>query len=784
MSAESPFAQSSSSSRDSGARERERPPLLADRFELRGLLGVGGMGSVYRAHDLELDEPIALKLLRRELLHQPGTLDRFRREVKLARKVTHPCVARTFDIGSHLDDRFITMELIEGESLANLLERTARLPLERVLDVARAVCDGLGAAHAVGVVHRDLKPDNVLLARDGRIALTDFGIARACEPTVGPMQTSGLAVGTPEYMAPEQLDTRATIDGRADVYALGVMLYEMVVGERPWHGDSPFAIAAARLVSPPPDPRAKAEVPDALARVILRCMARAPDGRYARTAEVAAALGGLTLPAGPVRGNPALLETMPPPRPIGAARKSVLFVALRPAGHADALRLGPALADLSAELLAACPGATVCLGAAGRDDDPREAARARGAQVVVHGTLHVAETRLSAAVRVVNVVDELVLADRHLVVPRAQPFALASLIAAAVGDALLLPRPKSLPAFPAHPGAAEAYLHARAEARSDDPLGNDRAIALFERAISLAPRDPWVNAAYARAMLHRYLVEDAPVSDLFEARDMARRCVEVAPAMVGAQEVLAHVAFELGDDLTAASALRRATLLAPASAELLALEARLRVALGDVDGGQLRIHRAQALAPTHPSIAWDAASIEALRGGATASVPPTTATASALGLLAASRLALWRANPTVARALLAEVTPRVFVRKTLVVALLQAGAFGSFDEAIAEATALAEHFADAPRRASRHRALVVELLAVSGRRVEALNALEALGEGGAVDLGWLDRAPPLASLRDADTFARVRRAADAAAAPARRALFAPAETLGFDDPAP
>src|SRR5438270_894298 len=147
--------------------------VIAGRYELLGLVGVGGMGSVYRARDTELDEVIALKVLRRELVDAPGMLDRFRREVKLARRVTHRNVARTFDIGEHQGERFLTMEFIEGESLARLLEREGTLPLPRIIEILRAVCAGLSAAHAAGVVHRDLKPDNVLIAEGGRIAITD-----------------------------------------------------------------------------------------------------------------------------------------------------------------------------------------------------------------------------------------------------------------------------------------------------------------------------------------------------------------------------------------------------------------------------------------------------------------------------------------------------------------------------------------------------------------------------------------------------------------------------------
>ena len=269
---------------------------IAGRYEILGLLGTGGMGCVYRAKDIRLDEIVALKLLARELAQLPGMLDRFRQEVKLARKVTHKNVARTFDLGEEAGEQFLTMELVEGESLSAILAREKRLSVSQTIDVAAAVCEGLAAAHAAGVVHRDLKPDNVLVAKDGRVVLTDFGIARALEQ-VG-IHTMGSPIGTPAYMAPEQLEASPNIDGRADQYAFGVMLFEMLTGALPFTGPSPYAIAAARLMQPPPDPRSvRPDLPDVIANVIMRCMARKPEDRFAKIEEIAFRLGSATLPA-------------------------------------------------------------------------------------------------------------------------------------------------------------------------------------------------------------------------------------------------------------------------------------------------------------------------------------------------------------------------------------------------------------------------------------------------------------------------------------------------------
>ena len=180
------------------------PALVGGRYTILGLVGVGGMGSVYRARDAELDEVVALKVLRKELVEMPGMLERFRQEVKLARRVTHRNIARTFDIGEHEGEKFLTMEYVDGESLAELCG-DGPIPLERVVGLSRDICAGRSAAHAAGGVHRDLKPDNVLVGKDGRLVITDFGIARALREGDDVVKTNGRPIGTPAYMAPEQV---------------------------------------------------------------------------------------------------------------------------------------------------------------------------------------------------------------------------------------------------------------------------------------------------------------------------------------------------------------------------------------------------------------------------------------------------------------------------------------------------------------------------------------------------------------------------------------------------
>ncbi len=248
------------------------------------------MGTVFRAYDVELEENLALKILRRELIEVPGTVERFRREVKLARRVTHRNVARVFDIGEHEGDKFLTMELVEGEALAEVLRRGLLSP-EEATRICLQIVEGLAAAHAAGVTHRDLKPENVLIAKGGRVVITDFGIARAHIDEGGVLRTMGAALGTPAYMAPEQVEPDRDVDARADIYSFGAVMFEMFTGRRAWPGESPIAVAAARLLQPPPDPLvARPELPVSYARIITRCLARKPVDRFPSAEAIAMAL--------------------------------------------------------------------------------------------------------------------------------------------------------------------------------------------------------------------------------------------------------------------------------------------------------------------------------------------------------------------------------------------------------------------------------------------------------------------------------------------------------------
>ncbi|MCB9630851.1 MAG: protein kinase [Sandaracinus sp.] len=265
--------------------------VLATRYEVLACLGAGAMGEVYRVLDRQLDEVVALKRL--TLSGHGEAAERFLREVKLGRRVTHRNVARTHDVGEHDGVLFLTMELVEGSTLEDVLEaRGGVIPFPEATRLCRQVLEGLAAAHDAGIVHRDLKPANVLVDGEGRAVLTDFGIARAsAEPALTRAQQ---LVGTPIYMAPEQVTGRP-VDHRADLYAFGVMLFELVTGQWPFSGETAIELALARVTQEPVDPRSLG-VPDLLAGVILRCLEREPSARPQSARDVLALLDGRATP--------------------------------------------------------------------------------------------------------------------------------------------------------------------------------------------------------------------------------------------------------------------------------------------------------------------------------------------------------------------------------------------------------------------------------------------------------------------------------------------------------
>ena len=254
-----------------------RGTIFAGRYEIIEELGEGGMGKVYRVEDNKINEEVALKILRPQIAVDKKTIERFRNELKLARRIAHRNVCKMYDLDEEKGTHYITMEYVPGEDLKSMIKMSRQLSVATAVNIAKQVCEGLSEAHRLGVVHRDLKPSNVMIDREGNARIMDFGIARSLDARG--ITGAGAVVGTPEYMSPEQVEGKEA-DQRSDIYSMGVILFEMLTGRVPFEGDSSLSIALKHKTEAPPDPRDfNAQIPEDLGHTILKCMEKDKEKR-------------------------------------------------------------------------------------------------------------------------------------------------------------------------------------------------------------------------------------------------------------------------------------------------------------------------------------------------------------------------------------------------------------------------------------------------------------------------------------------------------------------------
>ncbi len=298
-------------------RDIERGDLFAGRYEVVEGIGSGGMGKVYKVFDKKIHEMIALKLIKPEIGTDKAIIERFSQELKTARKITHRNVCRMFDIGEEAGTHFITMEYVTGEDLRSLINRIGQLTVGKTIDIAKQICEGLAEAHAMGIVHRDLKPQNIMIDREGKVKIMDFGIARFI--MARGVTITGTIIGTPEYMSPEQAEGKE-VDQRSDLYSLGIILFEALTGRVPFEGGTPLSIAMKHKTELPPHPRKlNIQIPADLNSLILRCLEKEKEKRYKTAFELISALEKIE------KGIPTTQRVLPEEKPLTAREITIKF---------------------------------------------------------------------------------------------------------------------------------------------------------------------------------------------------------------------------------------------------------------------------------------------------------------------------------------------------------------------------------------------------------------------------------------------------------------------------
>ena len=684
--------------------------ILADRYDLLARIGTGGMGSVYRARDRELDELVALKVIRGELARDPVMVERFRSEVKLARKVTHVNVARTFELGRDRDIVFCTMELVTGQSLTRRLAHDARLPHGEAVAIACAMCDGLAAAHAAGVIHRDIKPDNVLVSDDGRIVLADFGVAALSA-------AGGELSGTPAYMAPEQARGEAATPA-SDVYSVGVMLYEMVSGRRAFVGDVAKVLEDKQLFE---RLEPAGEVPPELARVIARATERDVAARIASAADLRRELAPW------LRAR--RLHTEPGLAPHPASDEATVMVLAAPDSDDPRMYLAEAICNEVLLNLARAPRIRVL-----PRHDGGEPAR---------------------VVASLDVGDELVVeierlgSSTSLEVPLAfeQVESGGRAIASAILTAVALPPPAG-GGITAE--ARDLVLQARYNAARDHRRAQ-LAYGQIERAQRLAPDDPQVAAVVAVVNVRRaFFQPDAPPDLLREAARAARRAVAAAPHLAEAHLALGHVELHHGNPVIAARHYRAAIARAPYHFEAHEYLGRMLLEAGYLDLALARMDTALAIMPSRRALRWEVARAYALEQR-WADYDHEVAELIAAGVdreFSRLRLASWRRD-TELMVKIGDAIPDF--NQTFVPGLMKhmrtvyiEGRWTEFRTEILQFLGI-----DSPnqRRTTFLRQLIAEMAGFVGDADMAIRAIASAMPHGFFDLHWLDRCPLLDCVR-------------------------------------
>jgi len=703
----------------------EEPLLLGKRYRPLALLGSGGMGTVYLARDDELDELVAVKVLRPELLGASAMLTRFRDEVRLSRRVSSPFVARTHDLGEHDGRFFVTMQYVEGETLSERIRREGRIPAGDAVAIARDICRGLGAVHEAGIVHRDLKPGNVLLARDGRAVLTDFGIAVRAGPAAAHTDGSG----TPTYAAPEQLAGGA-LDARTDVFAFGAMLFVMLTGQRPFP-------AARTGREPPPDPRRVAgDVPDALAAVVIRAMALDARDRFESCAALAGSLEGVRAPVA-LRSS----ELSRFARSLAARSARRLSLRVDVAGANESLARAVRV-DLANRLDAA--GAVRAVPSDGEAEltgriavDGGEAALELAMTSAAEGYVFWTEAFRGPLATLPQLVERAARAIERAFVPAS----------AATSDELSFPSAE----------VAQLFFEARVEYRAFWKSRVAKSVELFERARSLAPDHPlllaWCAAAYARL---GFFDTSHATGDL--GHELALRAVAGAPTCAEARVALASMHMQQMRVVEAVPHFVEALRIAPGLLEQRSHFARVVAECGAAEPARLLAESALEIDPNFAEPVEVLMRPHALRGHmdrAAGELARVTEGNDVFLRVTFGRYCLWNRDHAAFEAKCASLDwSKLDEQPRRLLETVRAVLFGE----ARSVEALAELAVGPPRRVAFVRQMVAELAAAQRDEARALDSIESAFDAGLFDVQWMDGCPLFDPMRGTPRFESMRRA--------------------------
>jgi len=608
---------------------------LSDRYHIERELGQGGMATVYLAEDLRHDRKVALKVLRPEIAFEIGA-ERFHREIKLAARLTHPHILPLYDSGEAGDILFYVMPNMEGNSLRERMDREGQLPLTDALRITRQVASALDYAHRHGVIHRDVKPENILL-HEGAAMVADFGIGKALSTEDGAITQTGIAVGTPAYMSPEQATGERDVDGRSDLYSLGCVLYEMLVGEQPYTGPTAQAVITKRFVAPIPMVSHTRDVPDGVDQTVSRALARTPVDRFSSAADFLAALDLIQSegPATPAGGRPA---ATPPPR------KSIAVLPLaNMSADPENEYFSDGMTEEILNVLAKVPGMQVASRTSsfafkGRQMDVRQVGEKLGVGSVLDGSVRKVGNRIRISVELIDVATGYHLwsetYDRQL----EDVFAVQDEISRAIVDALkvqlggetgklVVPATENIEAYTLYlKGRFFVNVLAEPEVR--------RGLEFFQRALKADPQyaqahsgiadcwcnlaDNWVepSEAYPRAKVaaEKALALDPGLAealtsigkvrgwydwDFAGAEEVLRRAVKINPNYAEAHFVFGSVLPSVGKLDEAIGEMREALVVDPLSAHFSRWLGRFHLYARDFENAIAQSRRTIELAPEY-----------------------------------------------------------------------------------------------------------------------------------------------------------------------------------------